>query len=366
MITVESYLFGLVTIVYITALVVLAIVRWFHMCHPYDKKPEYYYPGRPFMILCFLCATVLLPYVFNPDSIDSWFLVKTYFLPMHFFIMTLMMLGYFTSVMQRRYWLRPLIATGIPVVLLLLAELVLAIWPGEQLANPDIARIFTLVIYLFGIISTVVCVVSLRKVREWALRFDEDDYSNPVDFPVKFANVIIMVIFFCVAMLWVAALVNNRFVMSGAQLMLVIVSVSILVYSLQPNRNRELDLLEKEEGESATSGNPMSKKTAKEVLAAVRKVVETDQAFLEPHLTLNDVAARSGYNRTYVTKIIKTEYGGFFNYINSLRLKYFEAYKLEHPDASILEIASESGFGSRQSYYNVKDKLDSLGPAQVR
>ena len=57
--------------------------------------------------------------------------------------------------------------------------------------------------------------------------------------------------------------------------------------------------------------------------------------------------------------ILKTEFGGFFHYVNALRLRYADEYRAAHPTASIGEIAEASGFGSRQSYYSVKEEMGS-------
>jgi len=360
-----AYIYGLATMMYITAVVVLATVRWFHMCRPYDRNPKYYYPGRPFMTFSLLCSVTLLPYVADPTGTDSWFLVKTYFLPVQIFLMALMLTGYFAGVMRRRSWGRSLFAAGIPAAFLLLTAFTLAVWPGEQLADRHLAGIADMVVGFLGAISTVVCILSIRRVKEWAERFDQDDYSNPMDFPVRFARGLIILILTCVVLLWTAAILDSRAVMGGIQLFLMAVTIALLIASLHPNRHREIEetdgtggaVAAEQKEESPSGGNPIPAKTAEQVLSAVRKVVETDKAFLESHLTLNDVAARSGYNRTYVAMVIKTEYGGFFKYINTLRLDYAETYKRTHPNASVSEVVSEAGFGSRQTYYNVKASL---------
>ena len=41
-----------------------------------------------------------------------------------------------------------------------------------------------------------------------------------------------------------------------------------------------------------------------------------------------------------------------------LRTARADRYREAHPRASVVEIASESGFGSRQTYYPVKAKLN--------
>ena len=89
--------------------------------------------------------------------------------------------------------------------------------------------------------------------------------------------------------------------------------------------------------------------------------MEQKQAFLEPHLTLQDVADRCGYNRTYISGLIKNGMGGFFSYVNGLRLAYVDEYLRQHPDATLSEAIDAAGFGSRPTYYSVKSKL---GPGQ--
>lgn len=39
--------------------------------------------------------------------------------------------------------------------------------------------------------------------------------------------------------------------------------------------------------------------------------------------------------RTYIARVFATEFGGFFNYVNSLRLNYADTYRKEHPDAKL-------------------------------
>jgi len=340
----------------VTAVLVLAAVRWFHMCSPYDRKPAYYYPGRPYMTAAFLMAVLLIPYIVHPSGTDTWLLVRVYFFPFICFIATWVILGYFANVMQRKRWTWPVIAVGIPVISALLFFFVLAVWPGEQIARPRLAG---LIIDLLGAGTTVMCLVALWKVRKWADRFDEDDYSNPVDFPVRFARRVILITLISLALLCAGAIADNRFFMCLVQLLLTIGFTLVLIASLHPNRHREFEEFDKP---SAASGDGH----ANEILAAVRKVVEADEAFLEPHLTLNDVATRSGYNRTYVASVIKSHFGGFFKYVNTLRLTYAEEYRQKHPNASIAEIVSESGFGSRQTYYNVKERLGITPPPSSR
>lgn len=50
-------------------------------------------------------------------------------------------------------------------------------------------------------------------------------------------------------------------------------------------------------------------------------------------------------------------FGGFFNYVNSLRLDYYEQYMQQHPTTTKDIAAQESGFSSYQAYYNASRRL---------
>ena len=93
------------------------------------------------------------------------------------------------------------------------------------------------------------------------------------------------------------------------------------------------------------------------IIAEVSSYVEGEKAFLNPNLKLSDLAEHCTFGQTYISLALKERYGGFYNYVNKLRLNYFEEYKRLHPTAILDDIAERSGFSSRQSYYNVKKRL---------
>ena len=86
-------------------------------------------------------------------------------------------------------------------------------------------------------------------------------------------------------------------------------------------------------------------------------MVEDQQAFLDPHLTLQDVASRCGYSRTYISALVKEQLGGFVNYVNRFRLNYVDNYLKSNPDATLGEAIDAAGFGSRPTYYHMKERL---------
>lgn len=360
-----SYFCGLATLLFITTSLVVAAIRWFHICRPYDRQPDYYYPGRPFVVGIFLNALVLMPYVLLPDSLDAWYLTRLYFLPVTLFHFTLLLFSYFGNVMQWRQWSVQAVIAGLPVALALLAALVLAVWPGDQIAEGGLVSPFAArcILYILGLVSTALCTVALVIVLRWAWSFDEDDFSNPADFPVVSAQKWIGLALVNVVLCWAGALFESRALLAVIMLLLAASAVVFIVSALHPKRNRPMEELEAGEEipavpEQAAPANSKRTDSHQVLLEAIHQVVVQQEAYLDPHLTIQDVADRIGYSRSYIAGIFKSEFGGFCNYVNKFRIASVEKYLQDNPDATIREAAEVSGFVSRRAYYNVRSKIN--------
>lgn len=355
-----SYLCGMAATVFVAVSLVIAAVRWFHMCRPYDRNPRYYYPGRPFVTGIYLNALMLLPYALDPANSDAWYLARMFSLPVTLFHFTILLFSYFGTVMQWKQWRLPITIVGVPVVLALLAAFVMAVLPGDQTGSVA-PTLSWAVLYVLGIIVTAVCITAMAVVLIWAGRFDTDDFSNPADFPVTAARRWVILTVVNVVFVWINAIVAQPALMAVVMLLFAISSVILIISALHPHRSRPAQD-ESEAGEDAANpGAPAqdhSRKRQQEIIAAINTVVVEQKAYLDAHLTIQDIADRCGYSRSALSSLFKAEFGGFFNYINRLRLQHVETYQKEHPGSSIQEAALESGFNTRQNYYSVKSKLE--------
>jgi len=352
-----EYIYGLATAMFVAVCVVIAMVRWFHMCRPFDRHPSYYYPGRRAMTIIYLMPLLLIPCILMPSYNGAWLLTKAYFLPGALYQFAIMLFSYFATVKHWRKWRRPTVIIGVIALLALFTGPAIAILGGDNVNN---VRIGYYIIYGLGLLMTGFCIFAVSVVLHWVARLDPDEYSNPEDFPVNFARRMVGLMMVAVVLLWVAAIADSRIVMAVLELLMASFSVVLLIQALHPHRHQdpeeEQEESASEETEQVYSYNLSPAKT-RAIVTAIRKVVETQEAFLEPHLTVQDVATRCGYNRTYVAGVFKTRLGGFFTYVNTLRLNYADAYRSAHPDASLAEIVDAAGFSSRSSYYAVKAKL---------
>lgn len=348
MISTTSYFCGMAATVFVAVGLAIAAVRWFHMCRPFDRNPRYYYPGRPFVTGVYLCSLALLPYVLHPESPDAWFLARLFFFPGSLYHFTLMLYAYFGNVMQWDKWRWPIIVIGLPLAISLLGAVVLALVPGDQ-----VSRLSLWVLYILGTIITGSCFAIMWLVLRWSKAFDEDEYSNPRDFPVSSARRWSVMIGLNTVLCWAGALADSPVLLAVIMLLFSTVSVMFIITALHPHRTRPV-----EEEAEAGADEPARKPSSARLLGAIHTVVVEQEAFLDPHLTIQDVADRSGYSRSYIGGLFKSEFGGFFPYINRLRLQHVETYLQDHPAASLQEALEASGFNSRQTYYAVKARLE--------
>ncbi len=90
------------------------------------------------------------------------------------------------------------------------------------------------------------------------------------------------------------------------------------------------------------------------------------QWYLEPRLSLHELATSLGSNETYVSRTINQGLGMSFNhYINQLRVNHAKKM-LAQPHQSILNVALDSGFNSKATFNRVFKQHAGLTPSQYR
>ena len=99
------------------------------------------------------------------------------------------------------------------------------------------------------------------------------------------------------------------------------------------------------------------------LLSRFQNLMVKEQLFLQPSLTLGEVADRLRTNKTYVSKLVNNTYNlGFPELLNTLRIDYAEQYILSHRDARQDEIAAACGFLSASSFNSIFKKVTGVTP----
>jgi len=111
----------------------------------------------------------------------------------------------------------------------------------------------------------------------------------------------------------------------------------------------------------------LSESEDSELLDRIRKLVKDEELYLCPNLKVSDLASRLHSNRNYIYHAINVEMGtSFTSYINSLRINYAEQLIESHPEMSINDIITKSGFTSSSAFYRNFKKFKGITPSGKR
>lgn len=70
--------YALACFTYIIVGITCGIIRWCHMCHPYDKQADFFYPARRQVTFYFAATVLQFPYILCPHDADLWFYVRSF------------------------------------------------------------------------------------------------------------------------------------------------------------------------------------------------------------------------------------------------------------------------------------------------
>ncbi len=85
--------------------------------------------------------------------------------------------------------------------------------------------------------------------------------------------------------------------------------------------------------------------TSEKFLPELVRLIDEEQIFLQPNLSLSELSSLLHSNRTYISQIINTEFGcSFYDYINDKRIRFAQKITTENPALLQEQIAQKSGF----------------------
>ena len=94
-------------------------------------------------------------------------------------------------------------------------------------------------------------------------------------------------------------------------------------------------------------------------------VMEKEQLYLQPNLTLNELAQKAMTNRTHLSNAINIISQRNFNvWLSEYRVNYFIQLVNHKKDAQIDQLFREAGFSSRSSFYRQFKQIKGITPKQ--
>lgn len=250
---------------------------------------------------------------------------------------------------------------NIPKALLLIAPTIVFVFIHIITENKTILT-------LSFIYTALVAMVVLILIIFISIRYDrylKNNFSNIDNMTVRWVRRIIYV-FATWYLIWSMIIrLDSRWFDSAYYLFLIAIWILIYKYSIKHvTVFNTQELFESVPPEIISS--PESEINTKLGLK-LELYMTQEQPWLNPTITLQELASTVGTNRTYLSeyfnKILNTT---FYDYLNSFRLKYACELLLSENNLSILRIGEQSGFNSLSTFRRAFEKQIGCSPAKYR
>lgn len=354
----EYYYYGLAAMLYLTTCWTFAAIRWFHTCQEPKESHSYIWPDRKLQVLCYLCGTVLMPYVINPTDEAAWLLMKSYFPATYYFYTGLLLLCYAGTVKQWSRWKSVSWVAAIVVVTTILLPVLNAWLPFEVMSAQGV-QFWHYVITIESLLMMAFCCLAMWQVWKWIRESYDANYSNPDDFPVRYASTVLVYPFILTPLLWPAYILDSRQVMAVLHILLSVFNIVLLI-TVMPAWRRKFILPSTAEDndpdDDVSAQNVHIDELMDQTALEIRAYVEGQRAYLDPHLKVDDVVSHCQLGRTYVSMTFQRRFGSFASYVNGLRLTHYEQYIADHPDETKESAALASGFSNYMACYRAKHR----------
>lgn len=102
-----------------------------------------------------------------------------------------------------------------------------------------------------------------------------------------------------------------------------------------------------------------------DLMTQMSSLIEEEKIYLRKNLRISDVASELATNKTYVSAILNSLSGEkFTSMITRHRIEYAKRLMREHPDMLLDDVADESGFSSRTSFFRNFKALTGMTPQE--
>ena len=355
----EYYYYGVAAAIYIALCWTFVAVRWFHTCQQPKEHRAAIWPDRKLQCIIYMMPTFLLPYAIEPSDPSAWLMYKSYFPACYYFYSAALLLCFFGSLRQWGQW-KTVSWIGAIITSLTMAPLVLNAWvPGGFMTEGAIS-LWSNVVMVVSLVMMVYAVVAMWQVWQWMKLARDDNFSNPDDFPMQYASRVWLAPVIFTPMLWPAYLFDSPALRAVSDMILSVCTVLMLLHVLPIWRR--VAIVTALDGDHADTTDDADGDDHRDDLIAqtaieIEAYVRDGQAYLDPHLKIDDVVDHCRLGRTYVSLTFQRRFGSFSAYVNRLRLSHYDQYQASHPAETKESAALASGFSSYNACYRAQQKL---------
>ena len=352
-------------------LIVTNIYGWllkrFFVPDAYKNDIRELYPAQRSVAQFYLLQLFEIPYLFMVGRPETLFYVNG---------TALLVFSSFILIMVRRYFYLQTSTLGKRLLFLLpmwacWAVLLLPVFNIIPFTI-EYQRIMTIVILVLFAVYMFLLNRFGRELRHHIRQLDENEYSNEEDFPVEFARSIRWLPLALCMMLAINFLINNAFVKLLRDIVFTVINVWFAIYTLNPHRKiKKLQMEVKMETEEAhekveiTTRHHLSDEQRKSMETKMLDLVKGEKLYLEDHFTMSDLVKRMNTNKAYLSEVIAhSEYGSFYQLINTLRIDHACWMLGEDPNLKMEQVALSSGFSSGSAFSQVFKRIKGVSPSE--
>ncbi len=124
-----------------------------------------------------------------------------------------------------------------------------------------------------------------------------------------------------------------------------------------------------EEKQTKYEHSRLTEKEKTEYLQKLENYFNIDKPYLNPELTISDVASKLNFPAKYLSQVINESFDrNFYDFINSYRIEEAKKQLNENsdPKKTVLEVLYESGFNSKSAFNSAFKKQTGFTPTQFR
>ncbi len=201
--------------------------------------------------------------------------------------------------------------------------------------------------------TTCLLAITFGGYLIWAARrynrYIDNNYSNTELINIKWLSTSAFILFICLTF-WVTSCTYTSWTMDALfQFSLILLWAPMIYYT-----ERQVEITIQEEPASIRQPE-IEESLITQIKKSLQRELEQKEIFLNPHLTLNDLATAVGTNRTYLSNYLNHDLNTtFYDYINAYRLKR-AMQLLSNPayNETLVETAERCGFNSLSTFRRV-------------
>jgi AraC-like DNA-binding protein len=107
--------------------------------------------------------------------------------------------------------------------------------------------------------------------------------------------------------------------------------------------------------------------SAEYYLEKLTRLMAAERFYLEGDLSLKSLADRVNISPHHLSQILNEKlHKTFYDYVNEQRVEYAKQALLKEPERSITDVAFESGYNSKNSFYNSFKRHTGMIPSEYR